>query len=46
MLINYAMGVIVHQYGIEHLTTVSYIQIGAMSALFLFIVQKLRPTIA
>jgi len=38
--------VIVHQYGIEHLTTVSYIQIGAMSALFLFIVQKLRPTIA
>ena len=46
MLINYAMGVIVHDYGIEHLTTVSYIQIGLMAALFLFIVQKLRSTIA
>jgi len=45
MLINYAMGVIVHQYGIEHLTTVSYIQIGAMGALFFFIVQKLRSNI-
>ena len=46
MLINYAMGVIVHDYGIEHLTTVSYIQIGLMAALLLLIVQKLRSTIA
>jgi cyanate permease len=46
MLINYLMGVIVHEYGVEHLTTVSYIQIGAMAALFLFIVQKLRSNIA
>lgn len=46
MLINYLMGVIVHQYGVEHLTTVSYIQIGAMGALFFFIVKKLRSTIA
>ena len=45
MLINYVMGVIVHEYGVEHLTTVSYVQIGAMAALFLFIVQKLRSNI-
>lgn len=42
MLINYAMGFIVHQYGIQHLTTVSYTEAAVMAVLFLFIIQKLK----
>ena len=44
MLINYAMGFIVHHYGIQHLTTVCYVEIGIMVLLFLFIVQKFKST--
>ncbi|MEJ7586278.1 MAG: MFS transporter [Ferruginibacter sp.] len=43
MLINYLMGVIVNRYGVEHLTSVSYIIIAIMSVLFFFITQKLTP---
>ena len=44
MLINYAMGFIVHNYGVQHLSTVCYIEIGTMVLLFLFIIQKFKPT--
>jgi fucose permease len=44
MLINYAMGFIVHNYGVQHLTTVCYIEIGTMVLLFLFIIQKFKST--
>ena len=42
MLINYLMGIIVDRYGVSHLATVSYIEIGLMALLFLFIIQKLK----
>lgn len=42
MLINYVMGVIVHQYGVIHLTTVSYIEVIVMIVLLFFIHQKLH----
>ncbi len=44
MLVNYLMGVIVHQYGVHHLTTVSYVEIGIMMVLFFFIYQKLHQS--
>lgn len=42
MLVNYAMGLIVHHYGVDHLTTVSYIGTVVMAALFYFITQRLK----
>lgn len=44
MLINYLMGIIVHRYGVQHLATVSYIEIGVMTTLFYFIIKKLKTT--
>lgn len=42
MLVNYLMGLIVHHYGVDHLTTVSYIATALMAALFYFITQRLK----
>ena len=42
MLINYLMGLIVHHYGVEHLTTVSFAETGIMMLLFFFIFQKVK----
>jgi MFS family permease len=42
MLINYLMGGVVDRYGVHHLTTVAYIEIGVMIILFYFIIQKLK----
>ncbi len=42
MLVNYLMGMIVHYYGVHHLTTVAYIEIGAMVLLFLSIIRQLK----
>ena len=42
MLVNYAMGLIVHHYGVDHLATVSYITTAVMAALFYFITQRLK----
>ncbi len=42
MLINYLMGVIVDEFGVGHLTTVAYIEIGFMVLIFYFIIQKLK----
>lgn len=44
MLINYLMGIIVQHYGVHHLTTVAYVEIGFMILLFYFIIQKLKTT--
>jgi MFS transporter, FHS family, glucose/mannose:H+ symporter len=44
MLINYLMGIVVHKYGVPHLTTVAYIEIAIMAILFYFIIQKLKST--
>jgi MFS family permease len=44
ILVNYLMGHIVHKYGVNHLTTVAYIEIALMSVLFIFIIQKLKPS--
>lgn len=44
MLVNYLMGLIVHHYGVRHLTTVSYIEIGIMTILFILIIQQLKST--
>jgi MFS transporter, FHS family, glucose/mannose:H+ symporter len=44
MLINYLMGIIVERYGVHHLTTVAYIEIGFMTLVFYFIIQKLKTT--
>jgi hypothetical protein len=44
MLINYLMGIIVDSYGVLHLTTVAYIEIGFMTLFFYFIIQKLKTT--
>jgi hypothetical protein len=44
MLINYLMGIIVDSYGVHHLTTVAYFEIGFMTLLFYFIIQRLRTT--
>lgn len=42
MLINFLTGLIVHHYGVAHLTTVSYIQIALMALLLLFISKDIR----
>jgi len=42
MLINYLMGIVVQQYGVRQLSTVSYIEIAVMIILFFFIIQKLK----
>jgi len=42
MLINYLMGIIVDEFGVQHLTTVAYIEIAFMTMLFYFITQKLK----
>lgn len=42
MLINYGMGLIAHRYGVQHLPTVSYVEILLMALLFFFIIRKLR----
>lgn len=44
MLINYLMGIIVQRYGVQHLATVSYIEIAIMAVLLYFIIQKLKTT--
>ncbi len=44
MLINYLTGIVVHRYGVHHLTTVAYIEIAIMAILFYFIIQKLKST--
>jgi MFS transporter, FHS family, glucose/mannose:H+ symporter len=44
MLINYLMGVIVHKYGVHHLTTVSYMEVGIMMTLLFFIYKKLHQS--
>jgi fucose permease len=42
MLINYLMGIIVDKFGVQQLTSVAYIEIGFMTVLFYFIIQKLK----
>jgi MFS transporter, FHS family, glucose/mannose:H+ symporter len=42
MLINYLMGIIVDEFGVSHLTTVAYIEIGLMTILFYFITKTLK----
>lgn len=42
MLINYLMGLVVDKYGVHHLTTVAYIEIGFLILLFYLIIQKLK----
>jgi MFS transporter, FHS family, glucose/mannose:H+ symporter len=44
MLINYLMGIIVDRYGVLHLTTVAFIEVGVMTLLFYFIIQQLKTT--
>lgn len=44
MLINYLMGIIVDRYGVHHLTTVAYIEIGCMFLLFYLIIQNIKTT--
>lgn len=41
MLINYGMGIIVHQYGVQQLTTVCYAEISLMVILCVFIFKKI-----
>jgi hypothetical protein len=42
MLVNYLMGFIAETYGIRHLTTVSFIEIGVMTLLSLAILKKIN----
>ena len=42
MGINYGMGIIVHKYGVQHLTTVCYVELSIMMILCVFIFKKLR----
>jgi len=42
MLVNYIMGLVVERFGVLHLVTVSYLEIGAMALLFYFIIQQLK----
>jgi len=44
MLINYLMGIIVHRYGVLHLTTVAYAEAAVMILLFCLIIQQLKTT--
>jgi FHS family glucose/mannose:H+ symporter-like MFS transporter len=41
MLVNFLMGLIVHNYGVAQLTTVAYIGAALMALLFIFIVRRL-----
>ena len=41
MLVNFLMGLIVHNYGVAQLTTVAYIGAALMVLLFIFIVRRL-----
>ena len=41
MLINYGMGIIVHQYGVQQLTTVCYAEISLMAILCVFILKRI-----
>jgi len=41
MLINYGMGVVVHQYGVQQLTTVCYAEISLMAILCVFIFKRI-----
>ncbi len=45
MLINYLMGLIVENFGVQQLTTVAYIEIAFMVLIFYYIVQNLKSTI-
>lgn len=45
MLLNYLMGLIVHEYGIGHLTTVSYFVIACMMVISLIIFRNNQSTI-
>ena len=42
MLINYLTGVIIQTHGVEHLVTVSYVEIAVMAALFVIIIRNLK----
>lgn len=42
MGINYGMGIIVHKYGVQQLTTVCYAEISIMMILCVFIFKKIR----
>ena len=42
MLINFLTGLIVHHYGVGHLTTISYVEIALMSLLLLFISKDIK----
>ena len=42
MLINFVMGLIVHHFGVAHLTTVSYVEIASMALLLLFISKDVK----
>ena len=42
MAVNYIMGVIVHRYGVQHLVTVAYCEIGVMMLLCWLIAKKLH----
>lgn len=44
MLINYLMGLIVENFGVQQLTTVAYIEIAFMVLIFYYIVQNLKST--
>ncbi len=44
MLINYLMGIVVEKYGVAHLTTVAYIEIVAMTILFLLVTQQIKKS--
>lgn len=42
MLVNFAMGIIAENYGVQHLTTVAFTLLGAMFFLALIILKKVR----
>lgn len=42
MLINYGMGLVVAHYGVRHLMTVSYLEIGIMTLLFIIMLKFLQ----
>ncbi|MCO6498582.1 MAG: MFS transporter [Chitinophagaceae bacterium] len=42
MLINYLMGIIADTYGINHLTTVAYIEIVSMALIFFIIIKTIK----
>ncbi|MEO8650243.1 MAG: MFS transporter [Acidobacteriota bacterium] len=43
MLINYLMGIVVHNFGIAHLTTACYIGTAIMAIVYFFIIRRLGP---